>query len=282
MAVFPGIYRAKASSRVGTNLTAFVPQVFGEQSITIKDFVGSAPSTAEMGWVAFQGGNPEFPVWFGATAVGTGTGTGGGFVSDVVWQGPSEPSDTNVELWWDTDAEVPLDPRYVATTGDDMTGHLTLPSTDPPGTYSAVHHDWMMRWINLVISAQKPKHYNAIGVAVNGTFVGETTVCTLNVPAQSVAGTVLIWSHLRLDKTVAGDGFIARQRLTNTAGSIGVEAYLQGITSGSMSWLSCSWQLAADTAGTWVTSVFRNSGTGSAQSYAAGIHNRMTALWVAN
>jgi hypothetical protein len=152
---YPGIYRAKAVSINGTKLSAFIPQVFGDVPVTVENFVGEIPIAAAMGWVSFQGGNPEFPVWHGG-----GIGGGGGTVTDVVWVGPEAPDD-DIELWWDTDAEVPLDPRYltqadgdtryVNTAGDVLTGHLTLPSTDPPGTYSAVHHDWMMRWINLIL-----------------------------------------------------------------------------------------------------------------------------------
>ena len=143
---YPGVYRAKAVSINGTKLAAFIPQVFGDVSVTVENFVGRLPATGQMGWVSFQGGNPEFPVWHGG-------GGGGGTVTDVVWVDPKEPTSAAMELWYDTDETAPLDPRYLPSAGGAMTGHITLPSTDPPGTYSAVHHDWMMRWINLVVTA---------------------------------------------------------------------------------------------------------------------------------
>lgn len=65
MASYPGIYQAKAITLTGSVLTAYIPQVFGDVQVTIENFVGTAPTTDIMGWVAFQGGNPEFPVWIG-------------------------------------------------------------------------------------------------------------------------------------------------------------------------------------------------------------------------
>lgn len=70
MATHAGLYRAKASKREGNTVVAFVPQVFGESPITIRDFVGDIPDTSQMGWVGFQGGNCEFPVWMSTGAQG--------------------------------------------------------------------------------------------------------------------------------------------------------------------------------------------------------------------
>ena len=102
MATYPSVYRARAVKYEAPVLTAFVPQVFGNIAIEITEVIG-AP-TQGMGWVFFQGGNPEFPVWNGGV---------GGSVSDVVWLGPDAPTDKSIELWWDTDEEAPLDPRYL-------------------------------------------------------------------------------------------------------------------------------------------------------------------------
>ena len=52
-----------------------------------------------MGWVSFQGGDPEFPVW----TSGIGGGEGGGTVTDTLWVGPGAPPDPSIEMWWDTD-----------------------------------------------------------------------------------------------------------------------------------------------------------------------------------
>lgn len=94
---YPGVYRAKAQRLDGSNLTANIPQVFGTQDVLVTSFVGSPPTSQVMGWVAFHGGRPEFPVWLGG-----GTG-GGGTVTDSVWVGPDPPTDPSVEMWWDTD-----------------------------------------------------------------------------------------------------------------------------------------------------------------------------------
>lgn len=99
MAVFPSLYRARAVQVTGSSIVVFVPQVFGETAITIDTFFGAAPEAPSMGWVMFQAGNPEFPVW------SSGLGGGGGEGANEVWIGPELPSDaTGLELWYDEDA----------------------------------------------------------------------------------------------------------------------------------------------------------------------------------
>ena len=62
MATFPAIYRAKATQLIGNSrLKVLIPQVYGDQDVDVTDFLG--PPKVGMGWVFFQGGNPEFPVW---------------------------------------------------------------------------------------------------------------------------------------------------------------------------------------------------------------------------
>lgn len=68
---YPSIYKAKAVSLTGPTLTAYVPAVFGDVAIQITDFL-STPVPG-MGWVMFQAGDCEFPVWVGNdVAVGGG------------------------------------------------------------------------------------------------------------------------------------------------------------------------------------------------------------------
>lgn len=100
--IFPSIYRAKATRWSGTSLTVLVPQIFGEAPVTVTDFTGE-PTTG-MGWVLFQGGNPEFPVWLGRSISTGGTSNGG---VDEVWIGPDTPAGPE-ELWVDTDATSPM------------------------------------------------------------------------------------------------------------------------------------------------------------------------------
>lgn len=99
---YPSIYRAKAIQFDGTTLSAYVPQVFGDVTIEITEFIGDVG--AGMGWVLFQAGNPEFPVWLGSTTTPS-TGPATPAVNEV-WVGPDEPTDPAIEIWYDTD-EVP-------------------------------------------------------------------------------------------------------------------------------------------------------------------------------
>jgi hypothetical protein len=102
---YPSLYRAKAVSIRSGAVEAFVPQVFGESTITITDSLGALPVAPGMGWVFFQAGNPEFPVWSSGLGSGNGNGDGqGAGVNDEVWIGPSAPPGEQ-ELWVDTDEE---------------------------------------------------------------------------------------------------------------------------------------------------------------------------------
>ena len=95
------MYRAKSVKFEAPILTAYVPQVFGDVPIEITEVIGS--TTQGMGWVFFQGGDPEFPVWQG------GVGGNGGTVSDTLWVDEEPPTTTSgIELWWDEDAVAPL------------------------------------------------------------------------------------------------------------------------------------------------------------------------------
>jgi hypothetical protein len=116
--IFPSIYRAKATRWSGTALTVLVPQIFGEAPVEVTDFTGT-PTTG-MGWVLFQGGNPEFPVWLGRSV-----SVGGGTVEfpeippqiDEVWVGPTEPTDPDIELWFDPDEVIPTARQAVEAKG---------------------------------------------------------------------------------------------------------------------------------------------------------------------
>lgn len=134
MAVYPSIYRAKAVRIDPSSIQAFVPQVFGDTPITISSFLGAKPGPS-MGWVFFQSGDPDFPVWASGVSGGGGNGGngGGGGGIDEVWVGPDTPAGAE-EVWYDTDAVSPTsaitraeaDTRYINATGDMMQGPLTL------------------------------------------------------------------------------------------------------------------------------------------------------------
>lgn len=118
--VFPSIYRAKATRWADNKLTVLVPQIFGEAPVTVTDFTGT-PTTG-MGWVLFQGGNPEFPVWLGRSVAATSGSGETGPSLDEVWIGPDPPPDEATELWIDTDVTIP--PGSEAT--DVMAGVVEL------------------------------------------------------------------------------------------------------------------------------------------------------------
>lgn len=65
MTTFPGLYRAKSVKIDGTKLTAQIPQVYGEATVIVSDFIGAMPSAVGMGWVSFHAGDAAFPVWHG-------------------------------------------------------------------------------------------------------------------------------------------------------------------------------------------------------------------------
>ena len=108
MASYPGLYRAKAVRRDGTNLVVQIPQIYGEALVTCTEFVGAAPSTMGMGWVGFRSASPDFPVWFGVVGVQVGgDGNGEAGALDVMWVGADPPEDPTTELWWDEDEILP-------------------------------------------------------------------------------------------------------------------------------------------------------------------------------
>jgi hypothetical protein len=92
-----GVYRSVCldADVNGSVLRCHVPQVFADETVTILDVTGGMPDAGEVGWVAFESGFPDRPVWLSA-----GSGAGG---TDEVWIGPSEPG-SGVEIWYDTDA----------------------------------------------------------------------------------------------------------------------------------------------------------------------------------
>jgi len=57
------LYRARALMVDDGVITAYVPQVFGDTPIRITDTIGELPSGPSTGWVMFESGATEFPVW---------------------------------------------------------------------------------------------------------------------------------------------------------------------------------------------------------------------------
>ena len=212
MATYPSVYKARAVKYEAPVLTAFVPQVFGNVAIEITEVIG-AP-TQGMGWVFFQGGNPEFPVWNGGV---------GGSVSDVVWAGPDAPTDKSIELWWDTDEEAPLDPRYL-TPSDAETLYLTQAEVDARVSV-LLSPAWIAMplvngWVNYAGGGFVPAGYRKVGdtVQIRGLISKPSTpistICTLPTgyrpPLSVLLQTWASWNSsavrgaIRLDLSSAG------------------------------------------------------------------------------
>ena len=81
-----GVYEGRIVTVGNGNVTAFVPQVFGDTTITISNFLGT-PEVGR-GWVTFQAGDPEHPVWLsglGASSGGGGEGASIFITRDYRW-----------------------------------------------------------------------------------------------------------------------------------------------------------------------------------------------------
>ena len=145
---YPGIYRAKALRLDGSNLAALIPQIFGEETVTITAFVGSPPAVSEMGWVAFHGGLPSNPVWLG-TGIGGGTGTVGGITQ------------TQADL------------RYLMLAGGTLTGDLVLPATAPATDNHATTKGYVDTQVGtrLTQAAADTRYVNVAGDTMTGPLV---------------------------------------------------------------------------------------------------------------
>ena len=66
--IFSGIFKARCVAVKGDELTVYVPQVFGDTSITTNNVVDVYPKAGSFGYVTFEGGDPAFPIWIGTSA----------------------------------------------------------------------------------------------------------------------------------------------------------------------------------------------------------------------
>jgi hypothetical protein len=64
MASLPGVYRASCVGRTTEGSLVYVPQVFGDVQVLLQQSTsGDLPVPGDSGYVAFEGGVPEIPVW---------------------------------------------------------------------------------------------------------------------------------------------------------------------------------------------------------------------------
>ena len=65
---YPGIYKARCVSVSGTDITAYVPQIFGDVKVVMQSAIDAYPLPGVFGYVVFEGGDPAFPIWAGTSA----------------------------------------------------------------------------------------------------------------------------------------------------------------------------------------------------------------------
>jgi microcystin-dependent protein len=67
--IYSGIYKARCVNVTGSEITAYVPQMFGDVKVTMQAAIGGYPSAGSFGYVVFEGGDPAFPIWAGSSSV---------------------------------------------------------------------------------------------------------------------------------------------------------------------------------------------------------------------
>lgn len=129
--------------------------------------------------------------------------------------------------------------------------------------------------------AGMPAVFSVAGISLSGAFnPAAATVATLVVPAQPVAGMLMVHSLTLFSRTSPAASDIDEYSLLRD-GTI----LAQGRVSGDGGWFSgvlqCSTALAASTAATLTVTLLRSAGTGNRQVFADSRNNRIDAMWMA-
>ena len=102
MRTLTGMYRAVCLGADTDSLSVRcqVPQIFAEETVTCLDIIGSLPAEGTVGWVSFESGVPDRPIWM------SGLGGGVDSVLDEVFVGNDDPGikKDGYEIWYDPDA----------------------------------------------------------------------------------------------------------------------------------------------------------------------------------
>lgn len=162
----PGLYKAVCLETVnGSAVRCKVPQVFADEVVTCLASAGGLPAPAQEGWVSFESGFPDRPVW-----VGVNFGREGATTLDELddVDTTTDPPSPGEGLVWDGSQWVPsstasLDHRYSNTPPTDLVDHqlwfdsdLVLPPIQFPLVYATVAllkvdypspPDGMLAWI---------------------------------------------------------------------------------------------------------------------------------------
>jgi lysophospholipase L1-like esterase len=160
-----GVYRAVCLSiDVNANVVSCqVPQVFAEETVTCLDVTGGLPEAGSIGWVAFESGFPDRPVWLAA----------GG---DAIHVGPEAPGGS-VELWYDTNA-----------TGSAGGGE----SSDTTGLWF-----YNRRWYALGTSLTEQNFYTAPLADISGMILNNVGASSGTLTSGGASGgNGYIWSKL--------------------------------------------------------------------------------------
>jgi hypothetical protein len=93
---FYGVYRAVVLEVLDDRLQCKVPQIFGDETVVAFDVAGSKPIAGTQGFVAFESGWPDRPVWVGSQwEAASSSGGGGNGNRGSLWfegNGPPPPS----------------------------------------------------------------------------------------------------------------------------------------------------------------------------------------------
>lgn len=65
MKTLDGVYKAVCLDVVGQVIHTKVPQVFADEVVTCMSSAGVVPAAGQQGWIAFESGFPDRPVWVG-------------------------------------------------------------------------------------------------------------------------------------------------------------------------------------------------------------------------
>lgn len=63
---FGGVYKARCLTIKDGVISAEIPQVFGKTVVTFSDATGALPDPGVFGYVLFESGQAERPVWLSA------------------------------------------------------------------------------------------------------------------------------------------------------------------------------------------------------------------------
>lgn len=274
MSTYPSLYRAKATQVAlnnGQTIQAVVPQVFGDATVSISMFLGAKPLSGGFGWVLFQGGNPEFPVWAsgqGDLVIGPGgidgvqtilPGTGIA-VNDVDPFHPTISTSAVLALLAGTgvtiDATDPQHPIVTSTSGGDevwigtsdpIVAHPTIElwfdSDDEPAAVDNANY-WNTAWgIIASATATASSWSNATGTLSDITVTtGSATISTYLYATRRYR----VYWQCQVTSTVAGDQFVMQPKFNGSVYGENNVCRINAANTGEFTWFETLYTPATD------------------------------------